>query len=79
MSTTALRLIRYKNRILTYRVTIDPQVDLLAIPDAQYQLKDVLDVPGATYVENSFKLSFRGEVADNNAALTWNPGDPKIV
>lgn len=66
-----------ETRILTYRVEIDPLANLAATPGATYQIKDVLNLPGATYVEDSFKLAIHGEVADNGA-ITWDQSSQSI-
>ncbi len=66
-------------KILTYRVEIDPLANLVATPGATYQLKDVLNLLGATYVEDSFILSFHGSVDPESNALTWDSSKNAIL
>lgn len=62
--------------IVTYRVNINPDASLMAAPGAAYILEDVLDLPGAVFIEDSFQLSFQGTVvkAGNSYPFTWDPG-----
>lgn len=66
-------------RILTYRVEIDPLANLAATPGATYQITDVLNLPGATYVADSFILSFHGNVDPTSNAFTWDNSKNAIL
>lgn len=70
-----------EKKILTYRVEIDPLANLVATPGATYQLKDVLNLPGATYVKDSFVLSFHGSVDPdpNSNAFTWDSSKNAVL
>lgn len=63
-----------EKNIITYKVNINPDANMEATPNAAYILRDVLDLPGATYVENSFQLAFQGKVekVNNNYPVTWD-------
>ena len=59
-----------EHSIVTYQVNINPDVSMKA-ESAGYILRDVLDLPGAAFIENSFQLSFQGTVS-NDAKFHWD-------
>lgn len=72
-----------KNNIVTYQVNINPDANLDAIPGSNYILEDVLDLPGAQFIQNSFELSFQGTVEvdenDENAKFIWNNSQKTVL
>lgn len=65
--------------IVTYQVNINPEADLEATSGAEYILKDVLDLPGAQFIKNSFQLSFLGTVDKASAAFTWDNSEKTVL
>ena len=61
-----------EERILTYRVELDP-LNNLGVQYLAYQIHDSLDkCPGATYIEDSFKLYIHGEpVGEMTSNKAW--------
>lgn len=50
------------NNIVTYRVNINPDATLKAEYGAAYILRDQLNLPGANYIEDSFRLGLQSTV-----------------
>lgn len=63
-----------QNDLLTYEVLINPD-GTLDYNYCNYVLRDVLDIPGARFVEGSFQLSMLGEFneVDGNYSITLDP------
>lgn len=68
-----------KNGIVTYQVNINPEANLASTSDVYYILKDVLDLPGASFIENSFKLSFSGTVDPNSSSFVWDRSKETVL
>ncbi len=68
-----------ENNIVTYKVNINPDATLGTGSGIVYILKDVLDLPGASFIEKSFQLSFLGTVDPNSSAFTWDGSQETIL
>lgn len=75
-----------KRNIVTYQVNINPDASLEASGYADYILRDVLDLPGASFIESSFQLSFQGTVTEapaffwdsNKKTVLWRSDDREV-
>ena len=68
-----------ERNIVTYQVNINPDASLEASGFADYILRDVLNLSGASFIENSFQLSFQGTVTDQPVAFTWDSSEETIL
>lgn len=62
---------------LSYEVRINPNAEMNAIKSTDYKISDNLDLTGAQYVEDSFRLYFPGTVTDNPNKLEKGTELPK--
>lgn len=67
-----------EKNIITYKVNINPDANLKAIGGTDYILRDVLDLTGASFVKDSFTLSFQGEVSETGA-FTWDDSKETVL
>lgn len=67
-----------ETNIITYQVDINPDASGEAFPNVAYIFRDVLDLPGASFIESSFQLSFHGTVTEA-AAFVWDSSRETIL
>lgn len=67
-----------EHNIITYQVEINPEAALTAEWDTVYSLKDQLNLPGAQYLPDSFRLDFKGELTDEPKFL-WDDSRRTII